>query len=75
MTTEFKLLKYEDIVRITGLSRQTIWRYWKSGSFPKPRCIGNGASLWLESDLIEWFSGLNERPSKYNPDPNSSDAQ
>lgn len=55
MSSELKLLRYEDLVKETGLSRTTIWRYWKSGNFPSPLRVGNGTPLWRECDLIDWL--------------------
>jgi len=38
----------------TGLHRQTLWRYWQAGKFPKPRKIET-QNCWLESDIDKWI--------------------
>ena len=69
MKNEIKLLRYSDVTKLTGLSRSTIWRYWRSGRFPKPRRVGMGASLWLESDLVDWFANLEDSRSSPKQSP------
>jgi prophage regulatory protein len=58
MNSDLKLLRYEDLVKMTGLSRTTIWRHCKSGTFPQPMRIGNGVPLWRERDLIVWLDAI-----------------
>ena len=35
-----EILRIKDVIKITQLSRTSIWRYVKSGSFPKPVALG-----------------------------------
>jgi len=67
MSSELKLLRYEDLARETGLSRTTIRRYWKSGKFPSPIKIGNGTPLWRESELIDWLKSLSHADGSRYP--------
>ena len=65
MDSELKLLRYEDLIRITGLSRTTIWRYCKAGKMPRPINFGNGVPLWREKQLIDWLNSLeNDAPQR-----------
>lgn len=63
MQTQVKPLSVErrlntrDVEAITGKSRQTIWRYVKSGIFPHPSYI-NGRMSWTESQIQEWQDNL-----------------
>lgn len=41
-------LNSKDVENLTGRSRQTIWRYIKAGTFPKPDYI-HGLRSWPES--------------------------
>lgn len=52
-----KLLRLEEVIERTGLSRTTIWRLEKKedGEFPSRRKIGDSAVGWLESDINEWI--------------------
>ncbi len=66
MDSELKLLRYEDLIRITGLSRTTIWRYCKAGKMPRPTKFGNGVPLWHRKQLIDWLNSVADgsRPRK-----------
>lgn len=53
-----RFLRVTTVMKLTGLSRTTIYRYVDLGIFPKgiqlgPRCVG-----WIESEIEEW---MNER--------------
>ena len=56
-------LNSKDVELLVGRSRQSIWRWIKAGTFPKPAYIA-GQRSWTESQIIEWQNGLqtfNER--------------
>lgn len=40
---------------LVGVSRQTLRRWYRAGTFPKPLEI-NGILLFKNSDLIQWFN-------------------
>lgn len=46
-------LNTRDIEDLTGKSRQTIWRWCKTGKFPLPQYI-NGQRSWTETVVEEW---------------------
>ena len=37
-------------------SRATIWRWVKTGQFPKPVRLGGGTTRWKLTDLEQWES-------------------
>jgi prophage regulatory protein len=49
-----RLLRMQDLLDITGLSRATVYRAVCAGSFPKPIKIG-GASRWPASELAAYI--------------------
>jgi len=49
-----QLLSTEDIVRITGRHRCTIYRWIRRGRFPLKR--GGGGKGWLRSDVERWLT-------------------
>jgi len=53
-----EILSSSEVRKITGKSRATIYRWSKSGLFPKPRSMGNGHNMWFKSDVIKWFEQL-----------------
>ena len=50
-----KLLRFPDVRERTGLSRSTIWRLERHGSFPKHRRISANAVAWVEEEVIAWI--------------------
>ena len=54
-----KLLRFKELSRYIPLSRSTIWRKIKKGTFPKSIDLGGGtknsAKAWLESDILAWI--------------------
>ena len=56
-----RILRTPEVVKLTGLSRTTIWRRVRSGDFPAPVKLGSLASRsvgWRESEIVEWFEQL-----------------
>ncbi|MGP7987559.1 MAG: helix-turn-helix transcriptional regulator [Desulfobaccales bacterium] len=54
-----QVLRIGDVVADYGLSRTSIWRKEKLGTFPKRVRLGAGRAVgWRRSDLEEWLKGL-----------------
>lgn len=51
-----QLLRISDVMRITRLSRMTIYRMERKGEFPNRRRLGQNSVAWLESDVSNWVS-------------------
>ena len=50
-----KILRTSEVIETVGLSRATIWRRRREGSFPIPVDLGGGFLGWLDSDISEWI--------------------
>lgn len=50
-----RFLKFQDVSTKTGLSRSTIWRMERSGSFPRRKVVGKNSVRWLEAEIDEWM--------------------
>lgn len=50
-----KLLRSREVIRVTGLSRMTIWRMERLGLFPARRRLGANSVAWLEGDIQAWI--------------------
>ena len=53
--TAMRLLRIQEVIRLTGLSRMTIYRFERSGNFPKLRQIGKNTVRWLDEDIDAWM--------------------
>jgi len=65
-TPNTKILRLRVVTERVGLSRSTLWRLVKSGSFPRPLELSVGAIGWREADIEQWISNLpslNEKSS------------
>lgn len=52
--TSFQILTISEVCKLTTLSRSTIYRLIKSGSFPKQISISKGRSGFREKEVYEW---------------------
>ena len=50
-----KLLTLKQVQEIIPKSRATLWRWTKSGLFPKPVPIGLSGIAWPESEIFNWI--------------------
>ena len=48
---ESQILRCPDVVKLTGLSKATIYRMMKTGEFPAPVRLGARAVGWRTEDL------------------------
>ena len=53
-----RLLRFPKVKEITGLSRTTVWRMEKLGTFPQHKSISSRMVVWLESEIVAWVKGL-----------------
>lgn len=58
-----RIIRIQEVMTATGLSRSTIWRRVRVGEFPTPLKLGglNTRSVgWREEDVEAWLEGLQE---------------
>ncbi len=58
---ETKMLRAPEVMARTGLSRVTIWRRVKAGSFPAPYVLGANSIGWTAQSIEDW---LESRPRR-----------
>jgi len=54
----YGVLRRPDVEALTGLSRSTIYKFMKDGTFPKAVKIGPRAVGWRRADIDDWLSSL-----------------
>jgi len=54
-----RLLKLEDVLRQTNLSKPTIYRLMNTGQFPRPLKLSPNRVAWKSADVDDW---INSRP-------------
>ncbi|UGA53713.1 helix-turn-helix transcriptional regulator [Vibrio sp. VB16] len=53
-----RLIRMDEVIFLTSLSRPTIYRYMKAKLFPPSMNLGGGAIAWRESDINDWMVAL-----------------
>ena len=48
-------LRISEVLDRVGVSRPTIYRWMREGTFPKQISIGANSVVWLESDITNWM--------------------
>jgi prophage regulatory protein len=49
-------LRRRDVEALTGLSRATIYRHLRAGTFPRPIRLTDRLVGWLERDIEAWLA-------------------
>ena len=50
-----RILRANEVVALTGLSRTTLWRLERGGDFPTRRRLSSFAVGWVLSEVTEWL--------------------
>jgi prophage regulatory protein len=51
-----RLLRFGEVRQRTGLSRSTIWRMERSGSFPRRIQVSVNVVAWREDEVAAWIA-------------------
>lgn len=49
------LLRGKEVFKRVALSRTTVWRRVREGSFPQPVKLGSTRVAWREADIAAWI--------------------
>jgi prophage regulatory protein len=56
-----KFLRQSEVTGRTRLSRTTIWRRERAGTFPARRSLGPNSVGWLEDEINHWIETRSKR--------------
>jgi prophage regulatory protein len=62
-SSDSRMLSKAEILRRTGRTYPTIWRWMREGRFPRARDL-NGHPAWPEAEIDEFFAALPLRKLK-----------
>lgn len=54
----YRLLKLNEVVLLTQISKSKIYRDMKTGGFPPPINIGSNCVRWVETGIYQWVESL-----------------
>lgn len=58
-----RILRIDEVVRLTGLSKAMIYALIKQGLFPRPVLLSKRAVGWIEEDLEAWIKSRPVTPA------------
>ena len=58
---EARMLRVPEAMARTGLSRTTLWRRVRAGTFPPPTELGKNSIGWPESEIDAWLANRPHR--------------
>ena len=53
-----RLLRLSEVLHVTGLGRNTVYRRMREGTFPKQVRLGPNSVAWRQSEIAQWMSSL-----------------
>ncbi|MFG0684947.1 helix-turn-helix transcriptional regulator [Pseudomonas sp. WSY_20] len=53
-----RFMRIAEVVRVTALSRNTIYKRMREGTFPKQVKLGPNSVAWLQSDISAWMTSV-----------------
>ena len=56
-----RLLRIAEVLELTGISKPTLYRRLRDGSFPQPVQMGPRTIRFRELDIQTWMAGLPSR--------------
>ena len=72
------ILSTREVIKITNLSRVSLWRYERHGLFPKRLRLGPNRVGWLQSEIEDWLRsrprGMTNTEVETSPDAGSEAA-
>ncbi|MGH8419982.1 MAG: helix-turn-helix transcriptional regulator [Pseudomonas sp.] len=54
-----RFLRLEEVLHLTGLGRNTVYRRIREGTFPRQIRIGPNSVAWRQSEISQWMSDPN----------------
>ena len=52
-----RLIRLNDVTKVTGLRRSTIYKYAAEGIFPQAVSLGGCRVAWVEQEVQDWIAG------------------
>ncbi len=64
LTQENRIVRLPEVMRLTGLSKATIHRRYRDGTFPRPLRLGPQSIGWWRTEILEWLESLQRASAK-----------
>ncbi len=50
-----RLIRMKEVMHLTGLSRPSVYRLMKDGTFPNSIDLGERSVAWVDDEVHEWI--------------------
>ena len=60
-----QILRRSEVQRLTTLSKATLWRLVKAGTFPRPVKLGERAVGWKADEVLAWIESRPRTTSEH----------
>ena len=57
-TGKARIVRLPEVMRMTGLGKSTIHRWYREGRFPQPLKLGPKSIGWRREEVLEWLASL-----------------
>lgn len=54
-STAKRFIRLPEVVRLTGLSRSTVYKLCNADEFPERRYPGGRVTVWIEAEVVAWM--------------------
>ncbi|QXI49183.1 AlpA family transcriptional regulator [Pseudomonas anuradhapurensis] len=58
-----RFMRIDEVISVTGLARNTIYRRMREGTFPRQVRLGPNSVAWLQSSISGWMTSVVESSS------------
>ncbi len=62
-----KMLSEEEVLEIVPVSRSTLYRMERAGTFPRGKLISPNRKVWFQDVIVGWQKSIAENDPHYNP--------
>ena len=56
-----RMLLEDQVLDIIPVSRSTLWRMERAGTFPRSTFISSNRRVWFEDQIVDWQNSVDER--------------
>ncbi len=57
-------VRVSQLIKMIPVSKASIWRKVKDGTFPKPVKLGDRITAWRTEDVVSWLASRHEEETK-----------
>lgn len=61
-----RFMRIDEVISVTGLARNTIYRRMREGTFPRQVRLGPNSVAWLQSTISQWMTSVVDGTSSTN---------